>query len=387
MSYSNCRLALQQALQGEAGDVAMAFRVLFHRRQCPVLLAEDALARVGDVLAWFGRHPALRWAARLQLALPAPEGRRVPREVFPALPVSALLAGEPGRVIAMQCGTFGPLQKISLLLEKTKTGELVMAKLALGEHADQAVVAEAGWLAKLVASPGLQRGIPKLLGWGHLAGTNRAFLTTTACSAQATKGKTRMDQRHRDFLLGLAKFSRVDGPWAGSECELRTRNRLISAPGIPPAESSLLGQVLDQSSLWIGDGRFPRVLTHGDFAPWNVHLLPDTAYVFDWEYAEECGNPLADFFHFNLMPYATKGKVPGTRILALLLSTAAAHLAEIDGPCKSADKVCRGLLLHYLADTVLFYTEKSGYLGVTHPVISSYLTLMRTRDKWAETDG
>lgn len=387
MIYSNCRLALQRALQGgdTPGCEAVGFRILFRRRQRPLLIAEPALERVGEVLAWFGRHPALRLAARLQLLADAGWRGAVPLESFPAVPVRTLLNGAGGRIVAMQCGSDGLLQKVSLLLETKVAREFALCKLALGESADEVVVAETMWLERLAACAFLADSVPHLLASGRLGRTGRAFLTMTTCAGAVRKGVTRIDGRHRDFLVKLAQFSCRDVIWPSGVPERRARERLASSPGIPPAAGELLQRTLDRACRLLGDTPLPCVLTHGDFATWNIHLLPDRAYVFDWEYAEAEGNPLADFFHFNLMPGATRAKLPDQRALAALLHDAAAHLEVICGRAVGAG-VCRGLLLHYLADTVLFYTEKSGHLGISHPVISTYLALMHRGEEWGKTD-
>src|SRR3546814_19605916 len=66
----------------------------------------------------------------------------------------------------------------------------------------------------------------------------------------------------------------------------------------------LMLAVLEEVEQSIGQTWLPTCLLHSDFAPWNVRLAEQHLYVFDWEYAEESGNPIQDFLHFHLIQRA-----------------------------------------------------------------------------------
>lgn len=61
-------------------------------------------------------------------------------------------------------------------------------------------------------------------------------------------------------------------------------------------------KVLSQVGYEIRDG-IPGHRSHGDFAPWNLHLTSNGIFVFDWEKSQEWAPALTDAFHFSIAPF------------------------------------------------------------------------------------
>ena len=110
------------------------------------------------------------------------------------------------------------------------------------------------------------------------------------------------------------------------------------------------------------------VAAHNDFAPWNVRVQHNVAYVFDWEYAAHEQLPLFDPLHFALMPMALKSEPP-VKIIRYMHETlqlcrhwfgeARCHKAEIQA-------------LAYFVNLCTLYLWADRGQSTTHPVLVSY---------------
>ena len=113
-----------------------------------------------------------------------------------------------------------------------------------------------------------------------------------------------------------------------------------------------------------------------------MRLAEQHLYVFDWEYAEESGNPIQDFLHFHLIQRALQRWPTSANNMPVLLQEVAAFARDVFGEKSGVAQACGPLTLHYLLDTLTFYTTASGYLAPRHPVVHTYLELLRRRAEW-----
>jgi hypothetical protein len=128
----------------------------------------------------------------------------------------------------------------------------------------------------------------------------------------------------------------------------------------------------------------PFVITHGDFAFWNIRHSGDRLCVFDWEYAFAGAPPLFDLMHFHLISPANSGRLLGARDMRRALAPAKAFALLAYPDFDWSEKVVGSLGLAYLLHTVLFYGVSRGELLESHPVVRSYCRLIEERATWQQ---
>ncbi|HYG32609.1 MAG TPA: phosphotransferase [Methylophilaceae bacterium] len=380
MSLAQLRHQLETLADAESKSRRMAWKVLYARRNQPLLVAPDPQA-ARQAIGFFIRNPLLRlWGqGSLLLDRMLPQLGLLPTLRLNEFPVS--LAGKDGSPCpALYIGFPGPLQKLTLYCPDYQDGQHKVTKVALEKSANPAVAREAYWLGTLGQLPEIAPFLPRLVSEGTLA-CGRSYLSMQALP----KGKSshRFDRAHRHFLRLLAAYRPELTPWSLSGAHVRLRERMHQAlPLMDIQYQELLQTALEEVEREIGVQRLPTCLLHSDFAPWNVRVTNQHLYVFDWEYAEESGNPIQDFLHFHLIQRVLRRWPMGASGMPTLLSEVAAYARGVYGDDSGVAEACGALALHYLLDTLTFYTTVSGYLAPRHPVVHAYLDLLRKRAEW-----
>ncbi|HZV62442.1 MAG TPA: phosphotransferase [Methylophilaceae bacterium] len=380
MSIAQLRYQLETLADAESQSRRMAWRVLYAQRNQPLLVSTD-VAAAQHAISFFIRNPLLRlWGkATLLVDRALPQLGLLPTLRLNEFPVS--LAGKDGSPCpALYIGFPGPLQKLTLFCP-SDNGELdKVTKVALTKSANPAIAREAHWLSTLAKVPEISPFLPRLLDEGTLA-CGRNYLSMQALPKGVSS--QRFDRRHRHFLQLLADYRPELTAWNHCGAHQRLRERMQQAlPLMDTQYQGLLQTVMDEVERDIGSLWLPTCLLHSDFAPWNVRVAEQHLYVFDWEYAEESGNPIQDFLHFHLIQRVLRRWPMGASGMPTLLSDIADYARTVYGEDSGVAEACGPLALHYLLDTLTFYTTVSGYLAPRHPVVHAYLELLRKRAEW-----
>lgn len=363
-----------------AASDEMAWKVLYASRRQPLLVPFDT-EQARDAIAFFIRNPWLRAWGHLLLTLDrwAP-GSMLSTVKLEQFPVHLLFdTGALGET-ALYCGFPGPLQKLTMYCPGHDGQPGKVAKVAMHGSADTAIAREAYWLETLGRSPDTAAFLPRLQQQGVLP-CGRRFVAMDALPQG--RRSSRFGEPHRQFLKVLAQHAGPATAWRDSAAYARLGQRMADVlPIVAPHNRHLLKTVFDEIGEDIGQRKLPTSLLHADFVPWNLRLTDRQLYVFDWEYAEASGNPLQDYLHFHLLPRAlmlwplTPGAMPR------LLARACDHAVDVHGRHSGVAEACGALTLHYLLDTITFYTAASGYLDQSHPVQRTYLRLLEQRAAW-----
>lgn len=380
MSVAQLRYQLESLQDAQANGHNVVFKVLYAKRSQPLLVAAD-LQSARHAIGFFIRNPLLRLWGNAALVLDhwMPQLGLLPVLRLNEFPAS--LTDEHGKTCpALYFGNPGPLQKLTLYCPNPDGDTHKVTKLALNKSANNAIAREAYWLGTLGQLPEISPFLPRLLGEGALA-CGRRYLSMQALPLGVSS--RRFDRRHRHFLCLLAERQDELTPWNQSGAHLRLRERMQKAlPLMDPQYQELMLHVLEEVEQKIGQTWLPTCLLHSDFAPWNVRLAEQHLYVFDWEYAEESGNPIQDFLHFHLIQSALRRWPMSAGSMPMLLKEVATYARDVFGEKSGVAQACGSLTLHYLLDTLTFYTTASGYLAPRHPVVHDYLELLRRRAEW-----
>jgi hypothetical protein len=380
MSIAQLRYQLEALEDTGTSGRRTSWKVLYANRSQPLLVSPD-LKAARHAIGFFVRNPLLRLWGKSALLL----DNWLPQlELLPTLRLNAFPHGLAGKddapCPALYFGNPGPLQKLTLFCPNHQ-GELdKVTKVALNRSANPAIVREAFWLRTLGNIPAMAPFLPKLLGEGTLS-CGLSYLSMQALPKGVST--RRFERRHRHFLRLLAAYRPEPTPFNASGAHLRLRERMGQAlPLMDGQYQELLQNVMNEIEREIGAQWLPTCLLHSDFAPWNVRLAEDHLYVFDWEYAEESGNPIQDFLHFHLIQRVLRRWPMGVSGMPALLTEVAGHARSVFGEDSGVAEACGPLALHYLLDTLTFYTTASGYLAPRHPVVRAYLELLNKRAEW-----
>jgi hypothetical protein len=279
-------------------------------------------------------------------------------------------AARPGSVMAIQFGSRGPLQKVTVLARSSE-GTLVVGKFALRASADERIDIEATCLERLVHVPALASNVPDLISSGRTS-AGRRFFVMSAVAGNPT-GNT-YGREHADFLLGLSTVdARIDA-WDRSELVHQIEMRLAQLAEMQNTDLQVLRAGWGAACSALMGRDIPVCLSHGDFASWNLLQSMHGLIALDWEYARPFWNPLGDFFHFHLIPAALDGSLLRSSFRRdLLIAKASEHAQAVFRVDPGfAATIALPLLLVYLIDTITFYAVVSGGIDRQHPVVNSY---------------
>jgi len=360
---------------------AVAWKVLYAHRSQPLLVPMDP-RRARQAVAFFIRNPLLRlWGnALLMLDRTIPIIRLLSTVKLEDFPTRVLFGTSNLAETALYCGFPGPLQKLTMYYPGTDGEPGRVAKIALHASADPAIEQEAHWLGMLSESPLTAPYLPRLLDHGKLP-CGRRYLAMLA--VPQGRRVMRFNHLHRNFLKVLAQQHITVKPWRESAPFLRLKQRVAAIQSlVAPEHRELIQNVFNEIENRIGDQALPACMVHSDFTPWNLGISNGKLFVFDWEYAEENGNPLQDFLHFHLMPRALQRLPMRVALMPLLIADASRHGRDTFGEHSGVLEAGGVLTLHYLLDTVTFYTEASDHLDPKHPVVRDYVRLLESRHEW-----
>lgn len=381
MSMAQLMPQLAMLRDGRAGSDAMAWKVLYARRRQPLLVPLD-IAQARNAIAFFISNPWLRAWGNLLLTLDQwmPRTLLLSKVKLEQFPTHLLFDASDLTETALYCGNPGPLQKLTMYCPGRDGAPGRVVKIAMHASADNAIALEAHWLGTLGNSEQTANFLPRLLQQGTLP-YGRRFLAMQALPQGLPAAQ--FGELHRDFLKVLAGHAAPLTAWNATAAYARLEQRLsIVLPLVSPQHRRLLQTAFDEIGESIGTHQLPSCLAHADFVPWNLRLTQNQLYVFDWEYAEASGNPLQDFLHFHLLPRALRRWPLRTALMPKLLVQACDHANRVFGADSGVAAACGALTLHYLLDTITFYTAASGHLDLKHPVLRTYLRLLAKRAAW-----
>ena len=274
-------------------------------------------------------------------------------------------------ILAIQFGSSGPLQKVTVLASASDGSQLV-AKLALRESADDRIDIEAGCLGRLAVLPGLAVHVPAVVGTGK-TWTGRRYFVMRAVSGKASRET--FEKSHAELLRGISGVDCRVVAWQESALvqDIETRLTTLAKSGADGLKVLSAGWFAACRAL--AGERLPLCLNHGDFASWNLLRTTQGLVALDWEYARPHWNPMGDFFHFHLIAAALDGRLRKGHVRRdLLLSKASDHAADVFALDRAfTSSIAAPLLLVYMVDTVSFYAVVSGGIERQHPVVDSYL--------------
>jgi hypothetical protein len=380
MSLAQLRYQLEGLKDNVTPGRRTAWKVLYAGLNQPLLVAPD-LPAAQHAIGFFVRNPLLRMWGKSALLIDhwLPQLGMLPTLRLNNFPQS--LAGtDDAPCPSLYFGNPGPLQKLTLFCPNHAGYLDKVTKVALNKSANPAIVREAHWLGTLGGLPEIAPFLPRLLGEGTLS-CGLSYLSMQPLPKGVSS--RRFDRRHRHFLSLLAAYRPELTPWNMTGAHQRLRQRMQqSLPLMDSHYQTLLQSAMDEVEREIGSQRLPTCLVHSDFAPWNVRLDEQHLYVFDWEYAEESGNPIQDFLHFHLIQRVLRRWPMSASRMPSLLSEVATFARSVFGEESGVAQACGPLALHYLLDTLTFYTTVSGYLAPRHPVVHAYMELLRKRAEW-----
>jgi thymidylate kinase len=129
-------------------------------------------------------------------------------------------------------------------------------------------------------------------------------------------------------------------------------------------QDSFHGDILQQGLCRLEESHhtLPFYFCHGDFAPWNAHLLNGRLFIFDWEYADFEAPPLWDLFHFAVQTmWLLQNRTP-TDVLQAVFDDGIKN-ARIRTYLESLSlngTDLRSLFSIYLLDRVAFYASDNN---------------------------
>jgi hypothetical protein len=282
--------------------------------------------------------------------------------------------------LAFLIGTPGPFQKASILVMSLQGEPLALVKLALRARANLMIGSETAWLRTLNGCPALVNQTPKLLRAGAARSGCRYLAQSILHGRPGTRGFTAL---HSDFLQRLGAIDCYVDTFANAPIQRTLRDNLAKlTASLPDRLQSLLQSAYSDCTARLKDWRGPFVISHGDFAAWNIRTRSDAICVFDWEYAAAGMPPLFDLLHFHLIGPASSGRELGLRDMQHALAPARAFALLAYPEFEWTQGVVAALGVAYLLHTLLFYGLSRGELLESHSVVRSYCRLLEARTQW-----
>jgi hypothetical protein len=368
----------------DSTDAGM-WHALFSDRPRPLLLpANNRRARRNGMRFFLPQLWRQCYAhARLQAHDLLGERARLPLLTLPSadLPtLSEYLALTEAPQLAFLIGTPGPYQKASMLVMSSQGEPVSLVKIALRTRANAMVQAEAAWLRQLNADPAMRRSVPRLLQEGSTS-NGYEYLAQSIVDGRPCNGD--FTAAHADFLRALGTMDCRVGLYAEMPiCHSLHASLSQLSPSLSEAQYKFLHAALTECTQRLNDWRGPFVIGHGDFAYWNIRVLNDRVFAFDWEYAMASTLPLFDLLHFHLIAPAASGRPLGARDIdhALTPARSFAMLTYPDFDWSPQIVAAQGLA--YLLHTLLFYGASRGELLESDTVVRAYCKLIEERAAW-----
>ena len=259
----------------------------------------------------------LRGALRAGLAQPFLRSRAH----LPTQPLEDRLrdvTGESDAVVSVSLGTPGPRRKPTLQVIGANGDVFGYAKLGHDSVTAELLRNEADTLRLLAGCSFSTAIVPRVLDLSTCGGCH---LLVQRARKSAGVPAPRLDRRHLRFLVELAG---VEQPTTVPPVQARLES---SAGSIRDAGfvwyASLIDRAADSASMALTET--PVVLTHGDFAPWNIRESDSRLLVYDWEDAGP-GLPASDIFYFLAAVAIELRGHDGARVFRTVSSADAQHL-------------------------------------------------------------
>lgn len=282
--------------------------------------------------------------------------------------------------LAFLIGTPGPYQKASMLVMSPQGDPQSLVKIALGDHANAMVKNEAAWLRTLSTHAATADSVPQLLRAGR---TENGFRYVAQSIVGGKVGSSVFTPLHADFLRRLGTVDARISDFLRSPAHQLLRDQYSRlSPKLTESRRVLLGDALTECVHRLHDWRGPFVISHGDFAFWNIHTQGKRLFAFDWEYATAAASPLFDLFHFHLIAPASSNRTLTVRDMKHALSPARAFALLTYPEFDWSESIVAAHGLAYLLHTLMFYGLSRGELLESHSVIRSYCKLIEDRAQW-----
>jgi hypothetical protein len=344
-----------------------------------------------------GTHLALRWKGRVRytvpreatgqqacwkffrpglLGIPLSAMARLPRfsgsrscsEGAQVTSIREAIGGEIG-LSCCRAGAEGVwLKDTILLLDKEKDKPLYLVKAGRGAAVDALLRNEATWLRTLREETTLAEHIPGLV--AHRSGEDFCFVAQCPVSGDID---FRLSASQLDFLKKLQSSSLRRLRYEDSSLYKTLNLRLAELEGqLSEAWSARLERAMRRIKESLSGSPVLLVAAHNDFTPWNIRILHNFAYVFDWEYAANEQLPLFDPLHFVLLPMALK------RRTAVKMFQRMQETLQLCQECFGVEFCSHALTqgLAYLMNVCTHYLWGARGRSDLHPVLDSYARLM-----------
>lgn len=360
------------------------WHALFSDRPRPLLVpAHNRRARHSGVCFFLPQLWQQFYArARLQAHDLLGTRAQLPQLELPASALTEHLDITESPQLAFLIGTPGPYQKASILVMSSQGEPLAMVKIAMGADANAMIGAEAQWLQTLQTHAELQDRVPELLQEGRTRNGFRFFAQSIVKGRPDTGAFT---AAHADFLRCLGAIDCRHCAFDTAPVHTVMQDNLARLqPRLSEERTNLFASAMQECTSGLREWNGPFVITHGDFAYWNIRIRSDRLCVFDWEYAFAGAPPLFDLLHFHLISPAGSGRLLNTRDMRRALAPAKAFALLAYPGFDWSEKTVALLGLAYLLHTVLFYGASRGELLESHPVVRSYCHLIEERSAWLQ---
>lgn len=216
---------------------------------------------------------------------------------FPLEVLIREITGERRPVCALSLGSAAWHRKLAIQVMRP-TGEVLgYIKLPLTDEADPRLRHEAAFLQSLWNLVALRPHIPRVLYAGEWQDGYILFQTP----GRGQPGSAKFTPLHQQFLETLWAVSPLEK--SGYVLVEEVAARWQAAASVLDSEWQRLGATALKLALRNLNGTMvPCGLAHGDFAPWNTRVDPDTGrlFVLDWESASSSTPNLWDSFHFQV---------------------------------------------------------------------------------------
>ena len=278
----------QELFKRNGGEVVhVEFRVL-HKAGLPFLLLPQNAKLAARALSLYPAQStparfakiALRWALRTKLPLPLKTERIEIATDDPFVRFLKELAGaeNPPPIAILPGNPRAPGRRFIVLVFDENQNPSAVVKAGVGEAAIALIEREKSFLASV---PEEALGVPRL----------RASLDNTRVTAFALNFIEGSSPRAGQMAAHPLLASWIDTSRRMPLHELPVWQRLAASFPMPPS--------LQESVRETGNRRCHPALMHGDFAPWNVKVSREGAWMaLDWDRGETAGVPGWDWFHF-----------------------------------------------------------------------------------------
>jgi fructosamine-3-kinase len=248
----------------------------------------------------------------------------------------AQMTGHPDASFAVTFGTPSGYRKLTVSVMRPDGILVAFVKVPMTQEAMTRIGHEAEMLNAL-SRTALSNRVPRVLFHGEWNG--QTALCISAGPAEASP--MQFGVRHRALLEALWSIRPAVRDAEALVTEVAEEIRTLGA-AFDPGSTGIVSAAIGRARQELQDAKIVCGLSHGDFAPWNLHTAKDALFVFDWEAAAWDRPNLWDIAHFD------------TQLVTLLGHKS--RFREITRGMLSA----QGLYLLYLVKTIADASRESG---------------------------